>query len=316
MFEFKFKIKSTTQTAFCMTDTSYSVATLGEDNRLLLHEYHEFTGKTTPTLADSLIADAKRLHLIGQKCRLVLTPNQYQLVMMDALDVPETEMAKALKWRLKGLIEYPLNDIAMDAFLVPPHGVAKQQKKAFVAVTPLSKLRAKLALFAAAYIDIVEVGITELALRKICSLIPLKHEAPIIVISLEAKNAQLHIFYNNQLYLVRALQLPINFSDENPDHHRNTLLEIQRSTDYCLVTLKIPEPQGIFFTPGFEKAQYLLGYLKKEQSKPVQLIDLNELLPGPMPLTPQDQHDLFYSIGGALTIPEVTTPLINQEESR
>lgn len=314
MFEFKFNIKRSTQTAFCMTDTSYSVVTLGEDNRLLQHEYHDFTAKTTPILADSLIADAKRLHLIGQKCRLVLTPNQYQLVMMDALDVPEAEMAKALKWRLKGLIEYPLNDIAMDAFLVPPHGVAKQQKKAFVAVAPLSKLRAKLALFEAAYVEIVEVGITELALGKICSLIPLAYKAPIIVISLEAKNTQLHIFYNGELYLVRALQLPINFSDENPEHLHNTLLEIQRSVDYCMVALKLPEPQGIFFTPGFDKAKYLLAYLKQEQTKPVQLIDLNELLSLSEPLTPKDQQNIFYSVGGALTIPEVTTPLINQEE--
>lgn len=313
MFEFKFKIKSTTQTAFCLTETSYSVVTMSTDNRLLLHEYHEFTAKTTPTLAESLIADAKRLHLIGQKCRLVLTPNQYQLVMMDTVDVPETEMAKALKWRLKGLIEYPLNDIAMDAFSIPPHGVAKQQKKAFVAVTSLSKLREKLALFEAAYIDIAEVGITELALEKICALIPLQHNAPIIVISLEAKNAQLHIFYNSQLYLVRVLQLSINFSDENPDHHRSTLLEIQRSIDYCLVTLKIPEPQGIFFTPGFGEAKYLLEYLKVEQTKPIQLIDLNALLSLTEPLTPKDQQDMFNSVGGAITIPEITTPLIDQD---
>lgn len=314
MFEFKFKIKRTTQTAFCMTETSYSIAKLSEDNRLLLHEYREFTSKSTPTMAESLMMDAKRLHLIGQKCRLVLTPNQYQLVMMDALDVPEIEMAKALKWRLKGLIEYPLNDIALDAFLVPPHGVAKQQKKAFVTVTPLSKLRAKLALFEAAYIDIAEVGITELALGNICSLIPVNHDAPIIVISLETKNAQLHIFYHHQLYLVRTLQLPIHLAEDNPDYHHHMLLEIQRSIDYCLVTLKIPEPQCMFFTPGFDQAKYLLDYLRQEQTKPIQVIDLNALLSLAEPLTPKDQQDILYSVGAALHMTEANAPLINMEE--
>ena len=315
MFDFKFKIKRTTQTAICMTDTSYSIATLSDDHRLLSHEYREFTAKTIPTLADSLISDAKRLHLIGQTCRLILTPQQYQLVMMDALDVPETEMAKALKWRLKGLIDYPLNDIAMDAFLVPPHGVANQQKKAFVAVTPLSKLRAKLALCAAAYIDIVEVGITELALGKLCSLLPLKRNAPIIVISPEGHNAQLHIFYHQQLYLVRALHLPIHVADENSDHQHSTLLEIQRSMDHCQVTLKLPEPQAIYFTPGFGKATVLLHYLEQELQNLVHLIDLNELLSLTEPLSLHDQQNLFYSIGGALTVSDATTPLIHQEES-
>lgn len=314
MFEFKFINKNTAQTAVCMTDTSYSIVTIGSDNTLLLQAYREFTPKSTPGLPESLIADAKQFHLIGQSCQLILTPSQYQLVMMDALDVPEKDMAKALKWRLKGLIDYPLNDIAIDAFMVPPHGVALQQKKAFVAVTVLSKLRAKLALFESAYLDVSGVSIAELAIQKVCALMPLKHQAPIILINLDDKGAQLLVFYNHNLYLVRPLHLPADLSKESPEHYHHTLLEIQRSIDYCLLTLKLPEPQAIFLSPGFEDAQPLMNYLSQEQSKPIQLVDLNALLHLSTPLAGKLQQALFYSVGGALRMSVTPNPFDHSEE--
>ena len=300
MFRFSFKSQSTTLTAFFMSDTGYSMATLELDNTLRLHEHRELNDAPSSAMANALARDAKQCHLIGKPCSLVLSPKHYQLLQMDASDIPEAELAKALKWRLKGLIEYPLNDIAVDAFMLPPTGLGKQQKKALVAVTPLSTLRKTLTLFQSAYIDITEVGIAELALRKICTLLPHPNHAPHIVISLEEEHCQLHIFYNNQLYLVRTLQFPVDISDETRSHKENILLEIQRSTDYCLTTLKLPEPQRIVLTPGFYKAQYLLDYLEKEQTKPIYLIDLNQLIPLNRPLQQDYQQHLLYSIGGAL----------------
>lgn len=268
------------------------------------------------TMANTLADDAKEQHWIGASCNLILAPQQYQLVVMDALDVPEADRAKALKWHLKGLIEYPLNDIALDVFMAPSNNHSKQQK-VFVAVTPLSKLRTKLALFESACIDINEVGIAELALRQICTFLPNPQGAPMMVLSLEKEHCQLHVFYHHQLYLVRTLKKVEPIAKEGSSEMENMLLEIQRSIDYCLVTLRIPEPQRIVFTPGFYKTKSVLDYLKKEQKKPIDVIDLNSLLALNTPLTPELQHHLFYSIGGALQGSESTTlPHSSNEASR
>jgi len=300
MFNFLFKTHSASRTAFCISDYSYSVVTLAADNTILTKAYRTFTPETLPTMAKTLAEDAENLDLIGQKSLMVLCPNQYQLVMVDAVDVPEQNMAKALKWQLKGLIDYPLNDIALDAFLVPPHGVAKQQKKAFVAVTPLSKLRTKLALFEAAYIDISEVSIAELTLQAICTRMSNPKQAPLIVLSLNEETCQLQIFYQELLYLVRPLQVPLAASENDPAAVKNILLEIQRSMDYCLTTLKIPEPQQILFTPGFHQYPHVVEFIRNEQLKPVTIIDLNSIITFSQPLDFNEQHALFYSIGAAM----------------
>lgn len=311
MFNLPFKTHNASRTAFCVSDNSYSVVTLAADNRLISKAYRSFTTETLPTMAKTLADDAENLDLIGQKSVMVLCPKQYQLVMVDAVDVPEHNMAKALKWRLKGLIDYSLNDIAFDAFLVPPHGVAKQQKKAFVAVTPLSKLKAKLALFESAYIDIAEVGIAELALQAICARLPNTANAPIIVLSLDNENCQLQIFYETQLFVVRSLQVPV-VQDSDAAAEKNILLEIQRSMDYCLTTLKIPEPQQILFTPGFHQHQHVVEFIQHEQPKPVTIIDLNAIMTLSHPLTFTEQQEIFYSVGAAMTsIPN--TRLIHKE---
>ena len=308
--------QNTNQIAFFLGDSSYSMASMNADNQLLRHVSHTFTKKTIATMGDVLASDVAELHLTGQSCRLILAPNLYQLVLMDALNVPEAEMAKALKWNLKGLIEYPLDDIAMDAFLVPPHGVSNQQKKAFVAVTPLSKLREKLALFDAAYLSIAEVSIAALALKNLCTLIPDFNEGVSLVMSLDQDHCQLHVFYQNALYLVRALPVSATLLRDNPAHQEATLLEIQRSTDYCLSALKLPEPRRICFTPEFHQATHLIEYLQKEQTKPVYLMDLNHLLPLKTPLGAAEQERLFYSIGGALHEVEETSPSLDNLEER
>ena len=79
--------------------------------------------------------------LVNVAARLVFEHSQYQLLMTDALDVERAELANALKWKVKDLLEYRVNDVLVDAFLVPPHGNANNLKKAFVAASSLSEVK-------------------------------------------------------------------------------------------------------------------------------------------------------------------------------
>jgi len=290
------------QTAVCVNDRGYSFVTLKDNKTVMLHYHHQFTDKTKKQLARQLANDIERLNLIGERCRLILLPNQYQLLSMDAADVPDDELAKALKWRLKGLVDYPLNDLAVDAFLVPPHGPAGQRKKAFVAATSLSALNKSIALFESAYVDIVEVGIAELALRNICSTIPTQQKNPIIVISLEGEVCQLHLLYQGKLYLARVLPLTQKMANDNTFQAQNMVLEVQRSIDYCLSELKISEPREIILTPSFYQATALLEHLRETLNKEIKLLDLCDHFSMDSALSPEDQQNVLFSLGGAMTL--------------
>ncbi len=303
MFGLTLKSRTGKVVACCLGDNNYSIVAVQDNKKLLFSIWREFEDKPE-LMAKSFIDDIERLKLIGARCRVVLAPGQYQLLLMDALDVPEDDMAKALRWRLKGLVEYPLNDVAVDAFVVPPHGVVGQRKKVFVAVTLLSVLKKKLDMMESAYLEVDSVGIGELALRNLLELVPNQQAEPVIAISLEKGLCQLQILYRNQLYLVRELAIDQKLIAENDPQSHDILLEIQRSVDYCLSELKLPEPKQIIFTPSFYHAENLMQFLRDELSKEVILLNLADYLEMDPPLTLKEQQDCFYSIGGALTFTE------------
>ena len=141
------KVKSPLQPLACLlSEQGYSLVTLGSGQKIHCCAHQHFDEANIDLMAKAIAQDVERYHLIGQPCQVILAPGLYQLLLMDALEVPEEEMAKALRWHLKGMIDYPLNDIAVDMFLVPPHGSGGMRKRVFVAVTPQSALMNKLAL--------------------------------------------------------------------------------------------------------------------------------------------------------------------------
>lgn len=306
MFGLKRKTANHATIACCLSELGYSLSAIRDNKTLAFSEQREFTEKQRSNIPKAFVDDANRLDLTGKHCRVILAPGLYQLLLMDALDVPEEEMAKALKWRLKGLVNHPLNDLAIDVFSVPPHGVVSTRKKVFLAATPLLALKTKLAMFEAAFMSVDTVDIAELAMRNIIALMP--HDAanpnPLIVIGLETGRCQLQVFYNNNLYLVRELTQTLKQVNENGPEAQALLLEIQRSIDFCLSELKLPEPKTIAFTPSFYQANELMHFLKTELNKNLMQIDLADFLQMDPHLSLEQQKGSFYSIGGALLPPQ------------
>lgn len=297
--------------AICVEDNGYSISSISDNKRLLFSEWHGTTDKLSNIIDESLLEDVERLKILGANSKVVMGAGQYQLLLMDAIDVPLEEMAKALKWRLKGLIDYPINDISMDIFPVPAHGAAKQRKKVFVAVTSLPLLNIWLNRLESAYLNVNSVSIAELSLRNILAISGLPQHVPILAISLQKQICQLHVFYHQCLYLVRELGISLTHLTNDPAALQNILLEIQRSMDYCLSELKLPEPKVICFTPGFYQNVELIDSLKTELNKEVVILDLNKFLVTPSPLSMEEQEQNLRSIGAALSPPEA----IVEEES-
>lgn len=311
----KYHAKESQSIACCLGEKSYSIAAVKDNKKILFANHREFPNKLPGEMTQCLVEDVKRLQVVGEPCRIILAQELYQLLLMDALDLPEEELAKAFRWRLKGLVDYPLNDIAVDAFPIPLHGMVGQRKKVFVAVTPLSGLKAIVSMFETAYLEVSSIGIAELALRNLVALIATKPDTPVIVISLEEGGYQLQILYDNHLYLVRELTVSKAKNEQDPGA-QELLLEIQRSMDYCLSELKLPEPKQILFTPGFYESKPLLQFLQQELSKEIRLLNLNDYLEAEPSLGFKEQQACFYSLGGAMTLNQVEQqepePVINE----
>ena len=294
------KSKTHSQSLACLlSDHGYSIAGLENKQSIRFCEAVNFTEPSSVLTAQKLREHVEQYNLYGRQCQIILSPNSYQLLLMDALDVPESEMAKALRWQLKGLIDYPLNDIAVDAFIVPPHGAGSRRKKVFAAVTLQSALLNKIELLESSMLNVSSVSIAELALSQILLRITTAADSPVIVISYDEEICQLHVYNQGSLFLFRGLSISKSIIHPNSPASQDMLLEIQRSIDYCLMELKLPEPKTIFFTPSFYEAIDLFTFLQAELEKNVQLLDVNSLF-NSEPIASEVMAHSFYAIGGAL----------------
>ena len=51
----------------------------------------------------------------------VLDPAVYHFSLVEAPDVPADELRAAVRWRIKDLIDFHIDDAVIDVFEMPPH---------------------------------------------------------------------------------------------------------------------------------------------------------------------------------------------------
>src|SRR5687768_16775723 len=71
-------------------------------------------------------ADPKSLERIAKEfgagrfqCVTLLPRNEYQIVLVDAPSVPADEVKAALRWRIKDMIDYPVDEATVDMLELP-----------------------------------------------------------------------------------------------------------------------------------------------------------------------------------------------------
>ena len=169
----------------------------------------------------------------GMACSLVLPRQDYQLLLADAPDVPAAEVAAALRWRIKDLLSYPVQQAALAASPLPADAYRGRQKKAYVAALQTTLLEQRAAIIDAAGLNLDCIEIAEFALNNLQSRI----EAPgaAILLHLFERGGLLNIVEAGQLYLSRESEqdLQVLLDEQEPFQHREELLlEVQRSRDF------------------------------------------------------------------------------------
>jgi|GEM_PF-5720049 len=268
---------------------------------LLRHDYVEYEPKKLlPTLTQ--LVDAHQIE--GRPCRLVLSPQQYQLIMTDAPNVLEHEMKLALRWKVKELLDYPLDNAALDLFHVPPYGLNRQNKKVFAVAAQITWLREMAEIFQEAFLPIQVIDIADLAIRNIMTFYAQGKytETSTAFLSLDKTSGKLIIMNNENIYLIR--QLPVNRlpgTAEESAFSQAVLAEIQRSFNYCQDELRIDPPKQLLFSPGMASFKYLEEYLHNQLHIDLNVIDFNQILLTTRPLEKEFQQNGLYALGASMS---------------
>ncbi len=135
---------------------------------------------------------------------LVLPSDRYQLQLLDALPVADSELADAMRFRLGELADVPLEQLLVQAFRLPEDAYRGRQNMVFVAMSPRDSVQTLVNHCREQQLRIEAVTITELALLGL--LEPLEPETSIAILELEKDNGRLLIYSQGALYLRRDLQ--------------------------------------------------------------------------------------------------------------
>ena len=107
-----------------------------------------------------------------RRCRthLLLDDSQYQLLPMDAPNVPEAELSDALRWQVKDLIDYPAEDASIGSVLVPAASESMRTHQAWVVVARRDTVAGRMRSAREARIELDSIDVPELALRNLALL--------------------------------------------------------------------------------------------------------------------------------------------------
>jgi Tfp pilus assembly PilM family ATPase len=162
-------------------------------------------------------------------CYVILSDEFYQLIPLENQAIPDNELRLAAPWRVKHLLDGPVEKKLIDVIPLPPFGAARSRKMHYVVVADQAQLQNILTLFEQCHLTIQALHIQTLTLAQLLNF-NLGVEEQGALLYLGTDHCELVFVQNQELYFSRRIAMP---SDPNNSATMNQfILELQRSFDY------------------------------------------------------------------------------------
>jgi MSHA biogenesis protein MshI len=251
---------------------------------------------------------AKEAHANRYTCTTLLAPSEYQLLSVEAPTVPAEELKTAIRWRLKDMLDFHVDDATIDVFDVPADKDAPVRNHSMYAVAARNQIvQRRQALFEEAKIDLKAIDIPDLAQRNISVLL----EPPgrgLAMLSFDESGGLLTVTYKGELYLARRIdvtlpQLAAAAGEQKSGLYDRITLELQRSLDHFDRQYHFITVAKLLLAPMGEESAPLSASLKENLYTPVDSLDLDTVLDlskVPELKTSAMQQHYFFTLGAAL----------------
>ncbi|NOT86016.1 MAG: pilus assembly protein PilM [Methylococcaceae bacterium] len=225
-------------------------------------------------------------NLFDYACHLVLAPEDYRRINIEAPVVTVDEMTDAVRWKINDLIDFPIDNAIIDYYAAPESLRASGTKMLEVIVSRDDLIKAYAKICTNAGLDLRVIDIQETSLRNLALLLPENNSGVGVLHLLEASGTLL-IQKEGQIYLsrkfelgYRKLNLDDNFelSEQTLIEQSNLVLEIQRSLDYVESYYGIAPISILAIIPLAENTLDLLSMLNNHHGMTARVMDLSTLV--------------------------------------
>ncbi|MBL4940390.1 MAG: hypothetical protein JKY81_01855 [Colwellia sp.] len=213
---------------------------------------------------------------LAGKCHIVLSGQQSQIVQVDKPNVPAAEMNSALKWQIKDLVSIAPENMVLDYFDGPL--LAGGKEKINVVCAPINELKKIVTAVNQGEMNVASITVAEFAFA---NLLPVQHDACLLVCQQPSEEIVLLIVKQGQLYFHRRLRGFSQIASKTEDELTMTVidslaLEIQRSSDYFERQLKQAPIKDIKVLLPIETEGFFARKLSENSHLPVSLLALPE----------------------------------------
>ena len=256
-------------------------------------------GVSTQTLLQEISDDLK---LKDHSCTTVLNSRDYKILIAEAPQVPEEEMMSALNWRIKDLIETPINETTLEVFPAPAPSGDKTSKSLYVVAATDVVIQQHINQLTQAQINLQTIDIAEMALRNIAALTPEAKEG-LAFIWLHEEGGIVTVYRDGELYMNRQMNSGIKalFDEQSSAATIDSIiLEIQRSLDYFESQFRQNPIRHIVFAPTEQSLERLETSLNQVLGVNARTLDFTDLLTCNIDMPEYWQSDHLIAIGAAL----------------
>ena len=259
-------------------------------------------------LPDSSVVDelAREISASGNNLNVVLASRDYQLLMVEAPRVDPDELRSAIRWRVKDLIDFHIDDAVFDVFAVPgQQNRPRGQAQMYAVAARAARVQAQVDCIDDSALQLQVIDIQELAMRNLAALT--EHDARgVAMVQLGSSGGLLTISHQHELYMTRQLELDTSDPElTEASLFEQLLLEIQRSIDYYGSHFGQPPPVALSILPGYDRAQALAEWLEDQLDQAVEVFDLARHIECETSLEAEGIDQRLIAIGGALRREEV-----------
>ena len=266
-----------------------------------------YTG-INPAIATTLTKLAKDWRANRHQCTTLLASSEYKLLSVEAPNVPEAELKTAMRWRVKDMLDYPVDDATLDILNVPQdkNSPAKSQSL-YVAAARSKSIEQCQFLFGQAKIPLRAIDIPEMAQCNIATLLK-SEDRGVALLSFNADGGLLTITYSGMLYLSRRIDVTLSHlmqtsTEQKKICYDKITLELQRSLDYFDRQYNFITLSKLVLAPLGDAGIGLQEYMAKNLYVPVEVLKLETILDFskvPELKQPQQQQRYFMALGAAL----------------
>jgi MSHA biogenesis protein MshI len=222
-------------------------------------------------------------HALGRLvCTTLLAPGEYQMLLVEAPSVPESELKTAIRWKVKESLNYPVENATVDVLQIPANkNRTDQRPQSLYAIAANNQIiQKRMSLFEAAGLELGVIDIPEIAQRNIAALFEQKDRALGLLV-FDEQGGLLTFTAEGELFMSRRIEITVGqLTDANEklrEQYRDRVeLELQRSLDYFdrqfnhlslgRVMLSVPDETG------------LLKFLNSVVGVSVETLDLSQVM--------------------------------------